>query len=612
MISRKSLKREGLWVLVLGAGIAAIGIGMPAPTTIEDFFGPGTQPSTMLDPILTAQACSFCHGNYNETHEPYRPWAASMMGQAARDPLFHACLAIAEQDAPGSGDMCIRCHAPAGWLDGRSIPTDGSSLIGADFEGVSCNFCHRMVDPDYKPGVSPIEDVEILGALSPLPPASAHSGQYVMDPWDVRRGPRDLGPKFFFHPWLQSPFHQSASMCATCHDVSNPVYERQPDGKYLPGQWNAPAASFEKYDQFPLERTYSEWLMSSFASGPIDMGGRFGGNNPNVSTCQDCHMPTTTGRGCTFEDFPERNDLRQHFFNGGNTWVLQAVRNLYPDFETGLTQESVNDSIARAVDMLRNASDMELFDGGSTVRVRITNESGHKLPTGYPEGRRMWLNVKFFDSKDNLLVEHGSYDYDTAILTTGNTKVYEAKLGISPEVAPLFDKEPGESFHFVLNNMYVKDNRIPPRGFTNAGFEAIQAAPVAYSYADGQHWDDTDFTIPQGAARVEARLFYQTASKEYIDFLRSENKTNNAGEVAYEQWLVTGKSAPVEMDFASLEIAQPCLGDFNGDGDVNFFDVQAFLGAFSANHPSADLNNDGLYNFFDVQIFLQAFSDGCP
>lgn len=56
----------------------------------------------------------------------------------------------------------------------------------------------------------------------------------------------------------------------------------------------------------------------------------------------------------------------------------------------------------------------------------------------------------------------------------------------------------------------------------------------------------------------------------------------------------------------------PCMADFNGDGDVNFFDVQEFLAAFSANDPAADFNGDELINFFDVQIFLGLFSDGCP
>lgn len=55
-----------------------------------------------------------------------------------------------------------------------------------------------------------------------------------------------------------------------------------------------------------------------------------------------------------------------------------------------------------------------------------------------------------------------------------------------------------------------------------------------------------------------------------------------------------------------------CVGDFNDDGTLNFFDVQEFLGAFDASDPSADLTADGAFNFFDVQAYLQAFAAGCP
>jgi hypothetical protein len=55
-----------------------------------------------------------------------------------------------------------------------------------------------------------------------------------------------------------------------------------------------------------------------------------------------------------------------------------------------------------------------------------------------------------------------------------------------------------------------------------------------------------------------------------------------------------------------------CQPDLNEDGDLNFFDVSAFLSAFGANDPAADFNGDDQYNFFDVSAFLTAFGAGCP
>jgi hypothetical protein len=55
-----------------------------------------------------------------------------------------------------------------------------------------------------------------------------------------------------------------------------------------------------------------------------------------------------------------------------------------------------------------------------------------------------------------------------------------------------------------------------------------------------------------------------------------------------------------------------CPADLTGDGDLNFFDVSAFLSAFNAMDPIADFNGDGLINFDDVQAYLAAFNAGCP
>ncbi|MBX3323034.1 MAG: hypothetical protein KF757_08605 [Phycisphaeraceae bacterium] len=55
----------------------------------------------------------------------------------------------------------------------------------------------------------------------------------------------------------------------------------------------------------------------------------------------------------------------------------------------------------------------------------------------------------------------------------------------------------------------------------------------------------------------------------------------------------------------------PCPADVNGDGVLNFFDIQHFLAAFSSGNPAADFNGDGTLDFFDVQLFLGLFAAGC-
>lgn len=47
-------------------------------------------------------------------------------------------------------------------------------------------------------------------------------------------------------------------------------------------------------------------------------------------------------------------------------------------------------------------------------------------------------------------------------------------------------------------------------------------------------------------------------------------------------------------------------------GELNFFDVSAFLAAFTDQSGEADLTFDGNFNFFDVSVFLQLYAQGCP
>jgi len=79
-----------------------------------------------------------------------------------------------------------------------------------------------------------------------------------------------------------------------------------------------------------------------------------------------------------------------------------------------------------------------------------------------------------------------------------------------------------------------------------------------------------------------------------------------------------GADSLVEGGFDAFQIASEvcddsaCPADITGDGQLNFFDVSAFLSAFGAQDPIADFTGDGQFNFFDVSAFLSAFGAGCP
>ena len=57
----------------------------------------------------------------------------------------------------------------------------------------------------------------------------------------------------------------------------------------------------------------------------------------------------------------------------------------------------------------------------------------------------------------------------------------------------------------------------------------------------------------------------------------------------------------------------PCPGDANGDGVVNFADLNAVLGAFGQTGSGipGDVNADGVVNFADLNLVLGAFGSSC-
>jgi mono/diheme cytochrome c family protein len=523
-----------------------------ALTTIDDFFLPGSQIGQSGN-LETPDKCDNCHGGYDQAVEPAFNWRGSMMSQAARDPLFYACLAIANQDAPGVGDLCLRCHTPDGWLNGRCVPTDGSALNNNDRQGVQCDFCHKLVKPTPL-GVNPFpantsynssvygfisynQDQAYLGQILPIP-GTTSNGMYLADANNAKRGPFTNATGR--HQMIYSPFHSESDLCGTCHDVSNPAFTRiaitNPDYNF-----NAPGQQSPTFDlrlMFPVERTFSEWKASGF-SNPA---------NVYAKTCQDCHMKDVTGKGAKLRDAPLRTNLPLHDMTGGNTFVPNLVKQAYP---AEVNAAALDAGILRARNNLQNSADLEVNLSDNVATVKVTNNTGHKLPTGYPEGRRMWLNVKFLDEANNLISESGAYNLETAELTKTGTKIYECEPGISQEVADVTGLPIGPSFHFAINSQIYFDNRIPPRGFTNALLEEYQSPVVGATYADGQNFDITTYAAPSGTAKVEARLYYQTTSKEYVEFLRDENVSNTKGQELYDMWLAHGKSTPELMEKAT-------------------------------------------------------------
>jgi hypothetical protein len=383
------------------------------------------------------------------------------------------------------------------------------------------------------------------------------------------------------------------------------------------------------YQYGVVERTYSEFysgalsttLVSNYDTLPADLqagaieavyhaaGGDYADGTDRYFTCQTCHMRAVTGPGCNKKGAPIRTDLPLHDLTGGNYWMPDAIQ--YQDsldllrLGGGLTDVQITALDAgkeRARQQLNLAASLAI----SGDILKVTNLTGHKLISGYPEGRRMWLNIKWYNDSGALVREDGAYgDLNVEIndnpaqvrtlldLHDPNTKIYEAHYGMTqewaaqlislgyPEGLPLsYDREteavtltlselaaqdPGtsaETFHFVLNNEVIKDNRIPPYGFDYEEARKRNALPVPANQYGGtpggtyDYWDDFALNPPAGATNAQISLMYQPTSWEYVQFLYLANTGQNAfladeGVNMLDAWLHTGMAEPHVMATAA-------------------------------------------------------------
>jgi hypothetical protein len=633
-----------LFVLMSALLIQRVWAAQVVPTDIQQ---PGTQPGQVGN-LESPNRCDNCHGGYNEAVEPAFNWRGSMMANAGRDPIFWATLAIAEQDFDGSGDLCIRCHSPGGWYGGRSTPTDGSRLAAGDADGVECDSCHKMTNPNNK---------EHLGVMSApfvandeKTPATGYYGTGMLSLWggSAKLGPySDAAAK---HQFMQSKYHREIDYCGSCHDVSNPAVGdlAHNNGAQIPldkgtysGVPGSPVEGKAAFNNFPyqygiVERTYSEFysgllsktLVSNYSTLPVELQagaikaaydsakGNYADGTPRYFSCQTCHMRAVTGYGANKSGIPLRTDLPLHDMTGGNYWTPDAI--LYQNSRNllrlggGLTTTQISAIQAgksRAQQQLDLAANLSV----SSNTLKVTNLTGHKLISGYPEGRRMWLNIKWYDSSNELLREDGAYGPMTvqlngvdhsvnSILELGdpNTKIFEAHyamtqewaaqlitLGYSPSLPLSFDRVTGdvdytlgqlaaqtpntyhETFHFVLNNYVAKDNRIPPYGMSYDEAKKRNALPVpATQYGSPSpggtynYWDNFTLKPPVNASYATINLLYQPTSWEYIQFLYLANTGENAflaneGKNLLDTWLNTGMAEPHVMASTTWGQAPP-------------------------------------------------------
>jgi hypothetical protein len=190
---------------------------------------------------------------------------------------------------------------------------------------------------------------------------------HVSSPGEVKFGPRGDG-RSLYHEVKKTQVHSKADFCGSCHMVIHPA-----TGVHIIDTWE-------------------DWKNNEYGKRGI--------------RCQDCHMTPTPGivkrSGRAALMGKVRENLAFHGFVGGSS---------YAQDELGHKEQA-----AMSRQFLRAAAQIELEtgimeDGTLELTVEVHNVgAGHKIPTGTPYIRIMWLQIEVVDSAGKLVYSSGQID----------------------------------------------------------------------------------------------------------------------------------------------------------------------------------------------------------
>jgi len=533
-----------------------------------------------------ANTCANCHTgtatvmNHNlKDVSPVTEWKHSTMAHALNDPYFTAVVEEETHAFPDKKvfieDSCLSCHSPMAYThahqnialltpDPTGLLSDGGYTLENAMvdpharEGVACTACHQIQDENLgqlesMSGHFKIKseednngvDATIFGPFaSPITNAMQNQTQYT--------------PEYAAHI-------STSAMCATCHNLYTPTLD-------LAGN---PVMIGDKVAQFPEQTPYWEWLNSRY---PTD------GKN-----CQTCHMAEPeAGFKSAITTKPDNAPLRPsasdtsvfsaHEMVGGNTYLLTLLKTYMQELGIAdkTTEQGFDTKIEQTQTLLQSAANLNvgttsITDNTLTIPLTITNQAGHKLPTSYPS-RRMWVHFTVTDNNSHVIFESGAVDANGRLAKDADftsdkclsmTKedsfdsiadgCYEPHHNIitNPEQVAIYEGVLGDVnqdiTHVLLNaRQYLKDNRIPPQGWTLAN---QHPNPVDVEIKDdgivGRAVTDANFAtgadIPAGSDgtdtltyqvditggtapyTIQAELLYQTIKPSFVYAMHADD-----------------------------------------------------------------------------------------
>lgn len=227
-------------------------------------------------------------------------------------------------------------------------------------------------------------------------------------------------------------------------------------------------------------------------------------------------------------DAPMRPFYRRHTLRGGNVYMLRQLAKHAAWLGAAATAEQLEEAALATSKFLTRSARLSVVGVGQELRVTVHNETGHKLPTGYPT-RRMWLHVRATDAAGKVVYESGAHERGAIVGASG------ARLDRAGVIAPHVDHastdepaiweaipvdEAGKRTHLLLGTARIaKDNRILPAGWRDDHPDIARMRPIGVD-DDGDFMpgrDSVRYVLPASAVAVTVMLLYQSVPPETIE-----------------------------------------------------------------------------------------------
>jgi len=433
--------------------------------------------------------------------------------------------------------------------------------------------------------LSPIKRMQLgLPEFNPLGQEYAYNpdgtlATHFEDPADI---PRDgSGNKDYMaqaisieHPTAKSDFLSSSEFCGSCHELTVPIGTGMPE-----------------------QRTYTEWAYSDWGrdtsgDGVIGLTDDSLAEKVGDKRCQDCHMPKAkheytddapvalnpdpmfTGYFPYGKDRNPTGGTVLHKLAGANLGLPEMMKIVYPQVDLEIVGADTGKDVRIFPGMMSDRSSMwnrterntqlslreavsidveepaEVSPGVYEVKATVTNNTGHRVPSGYPDGRRMWVALDVINPLGTSVFSSG--EYDGASATLNDSRATSTTI-TSPDEAMIYEKVTGDDEDkdggyvetpSLLNPVVIFDNRIPPSGFDKVKYESGGVKFISYTEEStktgvtpavdmDRFTDNVDrltyrFTAPEGMQLTAiAKMQYQSQSRPFMEMLKNDQPANS-------------------------------------------------------------------------------------